>query len=95
MSIAAASQSHPASNLRHDDDVLGKAIASAKAGRFSDAEHLFNALLLRRPTDPRAPYNFGILLAQVGRHEEAERRIRQAIGLGLRSPRIFYNQEPF
>jgi predicted TPR repeat methyltransferase len=91
MSIAAASQSHPASNLRHDDDVLGKAIASAKAGRFSDAEHLFNALLLRRPTDPRAPYNFGILLAQVGRHEEAERRIRQAIGLGLRSPRIFYN----
>jgi predicted TPR repeat methyltransferase/Flp pilus assembly protein TadD len=91
MSIAAASQSHPASNLLHDDDVVGKAIASSRAGRFSDAEHLFNAVLLRRPADPRALYNFGILLAQVGRHEEAERRIRQAIGLGLRSPRIFYN----
>jgi predicted TPR repeat methyltransferase len=91
MSIAAASQSHSASNLRHDDDVLGRAIASSKAGRFSEAEHLFDAFLLRRPADPRALYNFGILLAQVGRHEDAERRIRQAIGLGLRSPRIFYN----
>jgi predicted TPR repeat methyltransferase len=91
MSTAAASQSHPASNHRHDDDILGRAIASSKAGRFSDAEHLFNAFLLRRPTDGRALYNFGILLAQVGRHEEAERRIRQAIGLGLRSARIFYN----
>ena len=39
----------------------------------------------------RALHNFGILLTQVGRHEEAERHIRQAIGLGLRSPQIFYN----
>jgi len=91
MSIAAASQTHPASNLRHDDDVLGKAIASSKAGRFSEAEHLFNTFLVRRPSDPRALYNLGILLAQVGRHEDAERRIRRAISLGLRSPRIFYN----
>jgi predicted TPR repeat methyltransferase len=91
MSIAAASQSHPASGLRHDDDILGKAVASAKAGHFSDAERLFKALLLRRPTHVQALYNFGIMLAQVGRHMEAESHIRHAFSLGLRSSQIFYN----
>jgi predicted TPR repeat methyltransferase len=91
MSIVAARRSHQTSNLRHDDDILDEAIASAKAGHFSDAEHLFKIFLLRHPTNVRALYPFGILLAQVGRHEEAERHIRQAIGLGLRSPQIFYN----
>lgn len=91
MSIAAASQSPPASDLRHDEDILGKAVASAKAGHFSDAERLFKTFLLRRPTHAQALYNFGIMLAQVGRHMEAESHIRQAISLGLRSPQIFYN----
>jgi predicted TPR repeat methyltransferase len=91
MSILAASQSHRASSLRHEDDILGEAIASSKAGHFSDAEHLFKVFLVRHPTHARALYNFGILFAQVGRYEEAERRIRQAIGLGLRSAQVFYN----
>jgi predicted TPR repeat methyltransferase len=87
MSIGAANQSGPASDL----DILGKAVASAKAGQFSDAERLFKAFLVRRPTHAQALYNFGIMLAQVGRNEEAESHIRQAISLGLRSPQIFYN----
>jgi predicted TPR repeat methyltransferase len=91
MSIVAASQSHRTSSLRQDDDVLDEAIASSEAEHFSEAEHLFKIFLLRRPTHVRALYHFGILLARVGRHEEAERQIRQAIGLGLRSSQIFYN----
>jgi len=91
MSIVAAGQSYQASILRRDEDVLDLAIASSKAGHFSDAEHLFKTFLLRHPTHVGALCHFGLLLAEVGRHEEAERRIRQAIDLGLRSPQIFYN----
>jgi predicted TPR repeat methyltransferase len=91
MSFAVASRSHPTADLRQDDDGLERAVAASKAGHFSDAEHLFKKLLLRHPAHVRALYQFGILLAQVGRYQEAERHIRQAIDLGLRSPQIFYN----
>src|SRR5258708_6096639 len=74
-----------------DDNVLDLAIASTKAGRFSDAERLFKIFLLRQPTHVRALDQFGILLAQIGRYEEAERHIRQAISLGSRSGATFYN----
>jgi predicted TPR repeat methyltransferase len=92
MSFAAASpSSHPTANLRQNDDGLHRAVAASKAGNLSDAEHLFKKLLLTHPAHVRALYQLGILLAQVGRHAEAERHIRQAIDLGLRSPQIFYN----
>jgi predicted TPR repeat methyltransferase/Flp pilus assembly protein TadD len=91
MSFAAASQSHLTAGLRRDDDGLDRAVAASKAGHFSGAEHLFKKLLLRHPAHVQALHQFGILLAQVGRHAEAERHIRQAIDLGLRSAQIFYN----
>jgi predicted TPR repeat methyltransferase len=91
MSLAAASQSHLTANLRQDDDGLERAVAASRAGDFSDAEHLFKKFLLRHPAHLQALYQFGILLAEVGRHAEAERHIRQAIDRGLRSPQIFYN----
>jgi predicted TPR repeat methyltransferase len=40
---------------------------------------------------PERSINFGILLAQNGRYEEAERLIRQAISLGISSGATFYN----
>src|SRR5690242_14359777 len=76
---------------RSDDRVLDQAIASAKAGRLSDAERLFREVLLRHPRHARALSQFGILLAQLGRFEEAESNIRQAINLGSVSGTIFYN----
>ena len=74
-----------------DDHVLDQAIASSKAGRFSHAEHLFKTFLLRQPKHARALNQFGILLAQTGRYDEAERHIGQAISLGLCSGATFYN----
>ena len=74
-----------------DDNVLERAIASSKAAHFSDAERLFRIFLLRQPKHVRALNEFGILLAQIGKYEEAERHIRQAIGLGWRSGAVFYN----
>ena len=76
---------------RSDDRVLEQAIASAKAGHLSDAERLFKGFLLRHPGHARALSQFGILLAQIGRLEEAEAHIRQAINLGQVSGGIFYN----
>src|ERR1700731_26088 len=74
-----------------DGNVLDQAIASSKAGYFSDAERLFKRFLLRQPNHVRALNQFGILLAQIGRYEEAERHIRRAISLGSRSGATFYN----
>jgi len=74
-----------------DDSVLERAIASSKAAHFSDAERLFRIFLLRQPKHVRALNEFGILLVQIGKYEEAERHIRQAIGLGWRSGAAFYN----
>jgi predicted TPR repeat methyltransferase len=74
-----------------DTNVLDQAVASSKAGHFANAERLFEALLLRQPDHVRALDQFGILLAQIGRYEEAERHIRRAIGLGARSGGTFYN----
>jgi predicted TPR repeat methyltransferase len=74
-----------------DDHVLDQAIASSKAGHFSYAERLFRIFLLRQPKHARALNQFGILLAQIGRYEEAERYIRQAIRLGSHSGATFYN----
>jgi predicted TPR repeat methyltransferase len=73
------------------DSVLEQAIASSRAGCFSDAERLFKQFLLRQPNHVRALNQLGILLVQIGRYEEAERHIRQAISLGLRSGATFYN----
>jgi len=80
-------------NLDGIDDtvVLDQAIASSKAGQFLDAERLFRIFLFRRPDHVRAHDQFGILLAQTGRYEEAERHIRQAISLGSGSSTTFYN----
>jgi Flp pilus assembly protein TadD len=74
-----------------DDRILDQAIASYKAGHFSDAERLFGIFLVRQPNHVRALNLFGILLTRIGKYEEAEPRIRQAIGLGLRSAATFYN----
>jgi predicted TPR repeat methyltransferase len=74
-----------------DYEIFGRAMASCKARRFFDAERLFKIFFLRNPEHPVALDRFGVMLAQVGRHEEAERYIRHAISLGLRSERTFYN----
>jgi predicted TPR repeat methyltransferase len=81
----------PGLQVYDDTNVLDQAIASSKAGDFSNAERLFRAFLLRQPDHVRALDQFGILLAQIGRYEEAERHIRTAIGLGSRSGGTFYN----
>ena len=73
------------------DNVLERAIASSKAGHFSEAERLFRLFLLRQPKHARALNQFGILLAQIGQYEEAERLICQAISLGMSSGATFYN----
>ena len=74
-----------------EQNVLVQAIASCRAGLFSDAERLFRTFLLRQPEHVQALNQFGILLAQIGKYEEAERHIGQAIRLGSRSGATFYN----
>jgi predicted TPR repeat methyltransferase len=74
-----------------DSEILDQAVASSKAGHFTVAERLFSEFLLRHPGHAVARDRFGALLAQTGRYEEAERQFRQAINLGLRSARTFYN----
>jgi Flp pilus assembly protein TadD len=74
-----------------DDDILDQALALLKAGYVPDAEHHFRAVLLRQPRHVRAHNLLGALLTQTGRYEEAERHLRQAIRLGLRSGATYYN----
>lgn len=74
-----------------DREILDQAIASSKSIRLSDAERLFKIFLLRHPEHAAALEQYGVLLARVGRYQEAERHFRQAISLGLGSAQTFYN----
>jgi predicted TPR repeat methyltransferase len=86
------SMHRPAPGLKGNaEDILERAVAAFKAGRFSEAEQLLKGILRPGPWRVRAIEHLGILLAHVGRYAEAEPYMREAISLGLQSRQAFYN----
>ena len=48
------------------DAALRQAVAHHQAGRLSEAEDLYRAILQAQPGQPDANHNLGVLAAQVG-----------------------------
>lgn len=60
-------------------DTLHQAIAHHQAGRLTDAEHLYRAILERNPQNPDAQHNLGLLFAQQGHYSEALPLLKMAL----------------
>jgi predicted O-linked N-acetylglucosamine transferase (SPINDLY family) len=69
---------------------LQQALAHHQAGRFKEAEALYDAILAEQPDEMNAIYLGGVLLHQTGRHEAAIARIERAIAAKPEMP-AFHN----
>lgn len=58
---------------------ISRALEHHRAGRLSDAEKIYASLLQDRPEDADVAGLLGILALQKGRHDEAERRLTDAL----------------
>ena len=63
------------------ESILQEALALQKAGRFPEAEILYNKILSVQPNNPFALYLLGLLSNQVGKSEKAVELIRKALTL--------------
>jgi protein O-GlcNAc transferase len=70
------------------DDFLA-AIEHHQAGRLSQAEQSYRAILARDPGHAQAWHHLGVLASQVGKYEPAAECIRKAIALQPNDP-VFY-----
>ena len=61
------------------DQILQKAIAAHKAGKFQDAEGLYKAILQSQPLHPDANHNLGVLAVSVGKVNESLPLFKAAI----------------
>lgn len=65
--------------LIHDaDELVRKGQAAYLDGELEEAEGLYRKALARRPGDPSALYNLGVLLRVTGRRDEARDTFREA-----------------
>jgi tetratricopeptide (TPR) repeat protein len=61
--------------------LLREAVASHRAGRLGEAEHLYRAFLAEQPDAPDALFHFGILLAGKGDYDQAAALLQRATQL--------------
>ena len=59
--------------------VLQQALAHHRAGRLSEAEDLYRAILLTDPAEATANYNLGVLAGQVGQHVAGLPHLKAAV----------------
>lgn len=67
---------------KNSSALLSSAIRFASLGRAEDAERNFRGLLEANPHHLRGQYNYGVLLLQEGRWDEARVRLERAVVLG-------------
>lgn len=70
---------------------LDRAIALHQAGRLAEAEQLYCQVLQADPRNSDAMHMLGLLAHQVGRHDLAIERIRQAIAIQPSQPGYYNN----
>jgi Tfp pilus assembly protein PilF len=63
----------------HLDPELAEALAHHQAGRLTEAEQAYRAILARVPDEPRAQHYLGVIALQTGHLSEAEALLRQAL----------------
>ena len=63
------------------DVALQQAVAHHQAGRLSEAEDLYRAILQAQPGQPDANHNLGVLAMQVGQHAAALPYLKTALAI--------------
>ena len=63
------------------DVALRQAVAHHQAGRLSEAEELYRAILHAQPGQPDANHNLGVLAAQAGQHAAGLPYLKTALAL--------------
>ena len=53
------------------EEALNTGIEAHKAGQFAKADSYYNSILISHPNHPDANHNKGVLVASIGRMEEA------------------------
>lgn len=61
------------------DELVQEGLQHYLDGRVDDAEKAYRKALRKRPDDPAALYNLGVLLSVQGRTDEARQVLRQAV----------------
>ncbi|MDA0239742.1 MAG: class I SAM-dependent methyltransferase [Proteobacteria bacterium] len=72
-------------------DPLQIAIDHFRNGRLTEADNAFNAVLLSNPDNIDALNIGGMTLFKLGRHDDAVKRLQQALGLNAKNPGVLMN----
>lgn len=69
------------SSIMSIDDAIRFAIACHQAGKLSDAERAYSAILFRYPNHPEANYRLGLLATEISKYEAAIPLLERAVSL--------------
>jgi tetratricopeptide (TPR) repeat protein len=72
-------------------DFLTQALALHEAGKFAEAEPMFEEILSREPDNPRVLYRLGVLALQTGRPERAAEFLQRSIVIQPKLPAAHTN----
>ncbi|PWC78075.1 tetratricopeptide repeat protein [Azospirillum sp. TSH64] len=71
--------------------LLAEAFDRHQSGGFDEAERLYRRILAREPAEAEALHRYGLLVAQLGRLEEADGLLSRALSLDSRATEVAVN----